>query len=250
MPSPVIINNVFNSRFFLGRSGAWSFTAQGGNAGPFGPGQGWINTNQFYGGALAQLRIGGVWHDCPHTPGRVPTRSLRLRKPHLYTTGSLVELYNGTPTPGRHGLVTVLNATQFTIPGSIPAPAGRCMGRGGYPHNDNSFHNTDIEDHPAMVFIPGSVQSHQRLPDGGKLVSLSVGPESLPEHCRGVQHHAWAHAFGWRGRRHDAPRLLEWQELLRLGETAQALGSVTELADKKISQLDAASSATGTQEFR
>jgi hypothetical protein len=170
-------NNVFNSRFFLGRTWRLELHSQGGNAGPFGAGQGWINTNQFYGGALAQLRIGGVWHDCLTTRQGADTL-VTTAEPHLYTTGSLVELYNGTPTPGRHGLVTVLNATQFTIPGFYTGSGWRCMGRGGYPHNDNSFNNTDIEDHPAMVFIQGQCNriTGCRMEANGELV---FGPEAF-----------------------------------------------------------------------
>jgi len=170
-------NNVFNSRFFLGRTWRLELHSQGGNAGPFGAGTGWINTNQFYGGALCQLRIGGVWHDCRTTQQGAKTL-VTTAEPHTYTTGSLVELYNGTPTPGRHGLVTVLNATQFTIPGTYPGSGWRCMGRGGYPHNDNSFNNTDIEDHPAMVFIQGQCNriTGCRMEANGELV---FGPEAF-----------------------------------------------------------------------
>ena len=170
-------NNVFNSRFFLGRTWRLELHSQGGNAGPFGAGQGWINSNQFYGGALAQLRIGGVWHDCLTTRQGANTL-VTTAEPHLYTTGSLVELYNGTPTPGRHGLVTVLNATQFTIPGTYPGSGWRCMGRGGYPHNDNSFNNTDIEDHPAKVLIQGQCNRNTgcRMEANGELV---FGPEAF-----------------------------------------------------------------------
>ena len=170
-------NNVFNSRFFLGRTFRLELHSQGGNAGPFGAGQGWINTNQFYGGALAQLRIGGVWHDCLTAPQGGNTL-VTTAEPHLYTTGSLVELYNGTPTPGRHGLVTVLNATQFTIPSFYTGSGWRCMGRGGYPHNDNSFNNTDIEDDPAMVFIQGQCNriTGCRMEAKGELV---FGPEAF-----------------------------------------------------------------------
>ena len=217
--------SVFNSRFFLGRTWRLELHSQGGNAGPVGAGTGWINTNQFYGGALCQLRIGGVWYDCLTTQQGANT---------LVTTAEPHTVHHGLPgrTVQRHGR-------------SGPPRSGHCA-QCNAVHHSGLLYRLRLEVHgprrlPAQRQLiqqhehrrpsgdglhPGSVQSHHWLPDGGKRRAC-LRARSLPEHCRGVQHHAWAHAFGWRGRRHDAPRLLERQQLLRLGETAQALGSVT-----------------------
>ena len=218
-------NNVFNSRFFLGRTWRLELHSQGGNAGPFGAGQGWINTNQFYGGALAQLRIGGVWRDCLTTRQGANTL-VTTAEPHLYTTGSLVELYNGTPTPGRHGLVTGAQCNAVHHPGLLYRLRLEVHGPRRLSTQRQLVQQHGHRRPSGDGLHPGSVQSHHWLPDGSKRRAC-LRARSLPEHCRGVQHHAWAYAFGWRGRRHDASRLLEWQKLLRLGETAQALGSVT-----------------------
>jgi hypothetical protein len=110
----------------------------------------WINTNQFYGGALAQLRIGGPWIDATVTGSTIQTAI-----PHGYASGNLVEMYNGNPGQMAHGLVTVVDATHFTFPAALTGTGWRCMGPPGYPHNDNQFHCTDIEDSPAIVHMQG-----------------------------------------------------------------------------------------------
>ena len=140
------------SRFFLGQT--WRLELRG-TPGK-GNGTGWINSNQFYGGALAQLRIGGPWVDVTSVAVNGSMTRVTTATQHNFVTGNLVEMYNGSPVAGRYGLVTVVNATQFNISGSYTGGSWRCMSRSGYSHNENTFYNPDIEDSPALVFIHGS----------------------------------------------------------------------------------------------
>ena len=140
------------SRFFLGQT--WRLELRGTPGA--GAGTGWINSNQFYGGALAQLRIGGPWVDVTSVAVNGSMTRVTTATQHNFVTGNLVEMYNGSPVAGRYGLVTVVNATQFSISGSYTGGSWRCMSRSGYSHNENTFYNPDIEDSPALVFIHGS----------------------------------------------------------------------------------------------
>ena len=101
------------SRFFLGQT--WRLELRG-TPGE-GNGTGWINSNQFYGGALAQLRIGGPWVDVTSVAVNGSMTRVTTATQHNFVTGNLVEMYNGSPVAGRYGLVTVVNATQFNISG-------------------------------------------------------------------------------------------------------------------------------------
>jgi hypothetical protein len=115
----------------------------------------WVNTNQFYGGALCQLRIGGPWLDVVSIVNGGGVARIETSQPHNFSSGKLVEMYNGTPADMQHGLVTVVDATHFDTAGNFSGAGWRCMGPPGYPHNDNTFYNPDIEDAPAIVHIQG-----------------------------------------------------------------------------------------------
>ena len=130
------------SRFFLGQT--WRLELRGTPGS--GPGTGWINSNQFYGGALGQLRIGGPWVDVTSVAVNGSMTRVTTATQHNFVTGNLVEMYNGSPVAGRYGLITVVNATQFSISGSYTGGSWRCMSRSGYFHNENTFYNPDIED--------------------------------------------------------------------------------------------------------
>jgi hypothetical protein len=170
--------NTAYSEFHLGQSFRLELRSTGGDAGPWGAGTGWINSNQFYGGALCQLRVGGPWHDVASLSPRGGKTRVTTETEHSFATGSLVEMYDGTPTIGRHGLVTVVNSLQFDIPGSYSGDGYRCMGRGGYSHNDNFFHHPDIEDHPAIVHLATQCTHIKgaRMEASGEIL---CGPESF-----------------------------------------------------------------------
>lgn len=150
---PGAYENTAYSEFHLGQTFRFEIHGTGGDAGPWGAGTGWINSNQIHGGALCQLRLGGPWHDVASLSKSGAATRVTTTTAHSFVSGGLVEMYNGTPTQGSHGLVTVTGDKTFTIPGDFSGSGYRCMGRGGYPHNDNHLYHNNIEDHPAIIHL-------------------------------------------------------------------------------------------------
>ena len=122
----------------------------------------WVNENQFYGGAIAQLRIGGPWRDITNVAdngsGLIRVTCAR----HGYATGNMVECYDvrGVPNANGFSLVTVIDANMFdlqnsTFSGTYKPGSGWAMGPPGYPHNGNVFYSPDIEDKNAIVHMQG-----------------------------------------------------------------------------------------------
>jgi hypothetical protein len=122
----------------------------------------WVNSNQFYGGALAQLRIGGPWRNITNVVDNGSGLCRVSCANHGYQTGNMVECYNVGGAVAANGiwLVTVIDANTFDLQGTAfsgtyTRGTGQCMGPPGYPHNDNAFYSTDIEDTNAVVHIQG-----------------------------------------------------------------------------------------------
>jgi hypothetical protein len=147
--------NTAYSEFHLGQTFRLELHGTGGDAGPWGAGTGWINSNQFHGGALCQLRIGGPWHDVVSLDGGRGGTRVTTATPHSFVSGGIVEMYNGVPAQNQHGVVEVIDETSFTITGNYSGNGYRCMGRGGYPHNDNFIYHPNMEDHPAIIHLAG-----------------------------------------------------------------------------------------------
>lgn len=146
--------------------------------GDSGPGdvtsRGWFNSNQFYGGAPKQFRIGGPW--VPVTvAGNVATTVGGVL--HHYINGDVIELYNGNEASFRYGQVTVTGATTFTMP--MPALSGtgwRAMGPSAYPHNDNLFHGLALEGNPIIYHNQGQFNHclNSRLEAPGATAGVAI----------------------------------------------------------------------------
>jgi hypothetical protein len=133
----------------------------------------WANTNSFYGGRLAQLRIGGRWNNVTEFANNGES-AIRLTIPgHGYNmnsddSGHMVELYREIPG-GTHStefrLYEIVDADHIDLVGTLfqgpyVASEYRVMGRGRYPHNHNVFHCPDFEDYgeggyQAIIHIQG-----------------------------------------------------------------------------------------------
>ena len=80
----------------------------------------WLNENQFYGGVIAFLRIGGPWLNISRV-SQGTGKAIRVHcEGHGYSTGNMVECYGVGGVPGANDffLVTVIDANTFDLQGS------------------------------------------------------------------------------------------------------------------------------------
>lgn len=129
---------------------AWRFEIHGTN-GAGGASTGWINSNRISGGAYEQIRIGGAWIQVTSIVSNVVTTTT----PHGFSSGNVVEMYNGTPSATVFNTITVTGASTFTIPGTFAGGGWRCMGPSGYPHNHNIFDVASVEGPNIIIHIQG-----------------------------------------------------------------------------------------------
>ena len=122
----------------------------------------WVNENQFYGGAIAQLRIGGPWRDITNVAdngsGLIRVTCAR----HGYATGNMVECYDvrGVPNANGFSLVTVIDANMFdlqnsTFSGTYKPGSGWAMGPARLSAQRQHVIFADIEDKNAIVHMQG-----------------------------------------------------------------------------------------------